>query len=181
MPLLELLPDADGDFAAWTPSPASIPAPFQALQDPSGADGDGSYVRSTAAGSLCLVKASAIPSLLRILSVAFVSIRAVIRRTAIAGPSGIFAPVVGVFEFVGPDVLADTAYMEYDGSSLPGWRAEVNPANGQPWTWATALAAQVGLVDNSTDDHALRCTMLRKQIWVEYSLRGPAVRGDFHG
>jgi len=67
-----------------------------------------------------------------------------------------------------PDLGA--AYADYDPALLKGLRVEQDPATGQPWTYAAALAAQVGFKDGSGSavTHESRITAVKKRLLVNH-------------
>lgn len=176
MPLLEFLPDSDGDLAQWAGKPSG-PA-WQAVQDFDGQDEDATFAAGGADGDVLLIRAGSLPSIPRVRSVAWVGLRARCRWRTPGNP-GAIAPVIrsGLISAEGPVSVVDSVYGTFGGYGASGWFTEWDPDGGVPWTFDRARSAQVGIVDRSGPDlHTVRCTLVRKLIWVEYESRQAACR-----
>jgi hypothetical protein len=179
VPVLSLPPIAAGDVFQWTGTYAS-------LIDLDGPDDDLSFVLAAAVGLVMLVRTHDSPDLKNpVPIVAGVSFTARIRRAPASDPNTQFAPVFksGAVIVTGSATIAPSSYAGFGPGSGPGWSFDTDPETGLPWTFAAALASQIGLVDSTDTEfpHTIRCTTMRKLIDCSFGLGPNAVRGDFHG
>lgn len=178
-----MYPDSDGAALNWTAVPSG--PLFQRVADYSGVpDEDAGYLQSAGTGNQFLVGASIVaPRGQRIGNIPRVGVKARARFFIPAGAFGAIAPLIwsGGQIFKGIAVLITSSYVTYDGSILPGWTTDLDPATGGPWTLESAVAAQVGLEDTENEDHSTRCTFIRKLVQVDFASSPNAVRGDFYG
>lgn len=171
--VVEFHPTGEGDRFDWSPTPSG--GTWQRLFDYDGPDDDTGFVSSNAGGQGFLIttdEGRPYPGVVS--SVGWVSVLARARRTAIGGPTGIITPIVrnGGVEWEGSQLSLGTAYSDANGANIPQWHAELDPATGKPWTLDAARACQVGLVDRTDGGHAVRCTLVRKLVFVNYGRSG---------
>ena len=186
MPQLILIPDGPGDVFDWASAPGGIG--WKAVQDYFGPDGDTTFASSGGGGRI-LVTAHAPGDIRPVASVAWVGVQAVARLRPVPPPTDLVAvaPTIrsGGIDYVGAPFELISSFQTIDPADDESWRTFTDPGTGQRWTMQSALDAQFGLVDESVDTeegHSIRCTMLRKLIWVEWVVGGGnAVRGDLHG
>lgn len=184
MPLLELLPDSIGG-AEWNAFP--VGPSFRPVMDLNGPDGDATYIASTgnldnpAEGVTTLIgfqKAPALPH--PVFSVAWVGVKAWLKRATIGAIPVRGVVMSGEARVDLPTVSVTSLTYQPTDAIAAGWRQFTDPETGKDWTWPAALAAEVGLWDTKPDTiHEVRCTTMRKLVWVEYASRGgAAVRYD---
>lgn len=180
MPVFPLYPVADGSLTQWVVSPPGMPS-YQAVMDLYGPDDLSTYIDSPAAGAIHLVKTESKPNVPVVRSVGFVAVFLRVRvgthSTGAAFSSRIRSAGI---DLNGPTVNppADNTFHDYDGSQIVGWAAERDPATGQYWTLAAALAAEIGIVDQGEPVVlSLFCTSMKKMLGVDLAIGAGAVRG----
>lgn len=183
MPLVALLPVADGASSTWTAAPGGTQR-FEAVMDPYGPDDNATICQGTGTGQDLMVKTQGAPSLPPIARVGWVGVWARVGRNLVASVTPLrFTPRIrlGALDYVGPTPVGLTAsqlaYVDYSGYDRADWRLETNPATGKEWTVAEALAAEVGIRDvTAAGTHVLKCTALRKLLQVAYFSASPVGR-----
>jgi hypothetical protein len=176
VPLLTFTPDFDGDVFEWQGNPIGLT--YLAVADIHGSDGDVSWLGERAAGDAFLVGSGVAAPPFTVARVSWVGVLATARFHAPGGPAGTIAQRIksGGVTYEGPTADLFDTYTDIGWPDNPDWIAEQDPGTGQPWTIAGALAAQFGIVDRTAGAHSIRCTTIRKLVWVEGPVIENAVR-----
>ena len=174
MPIVDLLPVGDGATLGWTPVPAGTPHYLRIL-DYSGPDDAAGYIQTGGYLAAELFHTQTGPDIPEVVGVAWVSVRVRLRRTGVNPVNNPVwsGPLIGTGPSFEPQAwaiqYADRAkWLWFNPESDANARATTNPATGKAWTWAEALAVQVGIKDQTPDPHQLHCTSLRKVVSVTY-------------